>query len=1161
MDIFCCCGHLRSKRRHQHEERPGLSTAPPPTRPPPPVSPSLIASPGSTVARSSLTNPLPGAAANALVQLAELIVEDSDDDNGDHDEDPAQDSRNRSTSTLRAVKSCIRRHLSQDSLSRQSETEEQVARRAEVKRLLRKRIQEELRTEAGIVSSEPPTPSRLVSSQANLAASGPRDTIEFTVDGNKRDKELAKLKVRHLTTPEKNRHRLSNPFSASPAESVVEASCRPDSRAASLPEWVDESKIPQAENNNGIQDRPCIPGIPDSPALLPVPSPASYDASSLVSWRLSPSADKLDDLFAPEKESSMSRPVTNSHASCSMADDRKTGPFKRQRSKSSPLTIHDSNTATRYHSRQVSLDSVIRERIPASVSLVRDESPVGLWLRAQSMQFRPSTTSRPPSENGSETPNAQKETKYQIEVQDAITATAANTIRTCRQSSLHGSPRQFGSTIKAKTDSFETNRSIDCHKGRVIAHVLPGPSHRVNIVPAPKPPEAHAGFSSVEPSAIVPASDSTAQSCDLKPLPNQPRKGLGGLRLPSFKWNHVSDKSQNSSIPNLTASSRPGSSSPSLSLSNGRRTIMEPGSETSSFVRREAELQAVEERFRNSHLRLEPLVPFESRFKEIFDHDGDPNAISRNSLLNKLRQSVPKRHKPETFENLDGNGSDRIASVNEPLRKPDPQPYSTSSPKTSDHGHLKIPVAGYGSRRERSSGTSLRSSRKSGESERPRGFSSSKEGDETAQIWKRALRAETESRSPRGSLLSNVPEAPPLSGAVSEVKGVPTTPQPSNNKSLSPSPPGIHSPTCSERPSRDNEATFRETLMRSNAILQQWANQLDNEVVEAEERSRDHASVSGLFLQATRMPLASWARFPSHTRKERNATAGEADDIKSRDFAVKKISAAGEVNWTTDKLHGGLPPPTGIGHSFSGKFASTIKARWSKFIPGSSGTPSRKRLMQGGRRSSIQAGGNLEYPELELLPSAYRYKELRALEREIDEIKGVKSKSRISSDPTFAQHGRPSLIDKMAGALQQHDGGFGDQLSKTNDTASFVEEASIVRIRAPDTPAIQIRSTDVAHTKDVSESTEERYATPFSHFTASDYEPSRAATPDFETNIRLPSTTHSPSSVKSFESVVRRESLRSTPDLGFPPTSLSPGMDETSRRDNRLQLSIASGLT
>lgn len=203
MDILCCCGHLRPKKKPQHGGEPKLPT------PPPPVPPSLLASPGSTFARSSLTNPLPGAAADASVQLGELIVEDSDDDNGDHDDVTARGSKSRSTSTLQAVKSRIRRHLSQDSLSRQSETEEQIARRAEVKRLLRKRIEEELRSEADIVLSEPYSPPRFVPGQGNLAVNvnGPRDTIEFTVDENKRGKEpiiskacpLAKLKKRAPT--------------------------------------------------------------------------------------------------------------------------------------------------------------------------------------------------------------------------------------------------------------------------------------------------------------------------------------------------------------------------------------------------------------------------------------------------------------------------------------------------------------------------------------------------------------------------------------------------------------------------------------------------------------------------------------------------------------------------------------------------------------------------------------------------------------------------------------------------------------------------------------------------------------------------------------------------------------------------------------------------
>lgn len=403
-------------------------------------------------------------------------------------------------------------------------------------------------------------------------------------------------------------------------------------------------------------------------------------------------------------------------------------------------------------------------------------------------------------------------------------------------------------------------------------------------------------------------------------------------------------------------------------------------------------------------------------------------------------------------------------------------------------------------------------------------------------MWKRALRAESKSRSPRGSTSSDALVAATHSGAVSEFKRIPAAPQPSGNESLKSSTPGGHSPTCDKRPSRSNDATFRETLIRSNTILQSWAHQLESQEDEARERSRNNGPASSPPFQATKMPPASWSRFPSHNREQRNAEAGDTDNIKSKDFAVKEISAAGEFNWTTDKLHDGFASPRIVGRSFSDKFALTFKTRWNKLIPGRSGTPSRDGSMQGGRRSSIQTGGDLEYPELELLPSAGRYRELRALEREIDEMKGVKTKKRSSSDNFATQPDRLRLTDKMAGVLQQHGAGSDAELSKTSDTTSFVEEkASMVRLRSPDTPATQIQYPDVAHTKDVSGgSTVERYATPFSHLTPSEHGPSRAATPEFETESRLPPTTYSPSSVKSVSSVVRRQSSNSTKDLESP---------------------------
>ncbi|ROV91996.1 hypothetical protein VSDG_07636 [Cytospora chrysosperma] len=645
---------------------------------------SLALSPGSTAARSSLTNPLPGAAADASVQLAELIVEDSDDD---HDDDPAHNSKTKSTSTFQTVKSRIRRHLSQDSLSRQNESEEQIARRAEVKRLLRKRIQEELRSEADV---PPSTPPRLVSGQGKLGVNGPRDTIEFAVDEIRRDKELARFKAYHLAQSKEHQCRLSNPFFSDDKENRGL-----EGRAASLPDRVDAE---------------------------------------------------------------------------------------------------------------------------------------------------------------------------------------------------------------------------------------------------------------------------------------------------------------------------------------------------------EAELQAVEERFRDSHLRMEPLIPIESKFKEIFDHDGDLNAENRNYFLCRLHLNAQKRDKPMTIENLDGNGTDHITFVQEPSQRTDPRPHGTSSLERPDHGHLQVPVVDRGTNRRNLDGTSLGTSRKSGESGRPRGFSCSKQGDETAQMWKRALRAESKSKSPRGSTSSDVISSPSHLGVVCDLKGVPTAPQPSGNGSLNLSTPGIHSPTGDGRLSRDNDAKLRETVIRSSTILQNWAHQLESQESEARERSRNSGPASSPFVQATKMPLASWSRFPSYNREQRNAAAGQADNIKSKDFAVKEFSGAGELNWTTDKPHDECTLPKVVGRSFSDKVASTFKSRWSKLIPGRSGIPSRDGSMQGGRRSSIQTGGDLEYPELELLPSAGRYRELRALEREIDDMKGVKIKKRSSSDAFSTQPDRPRLTDKMVGAWQQPGAGSDAELSKTSDTTSFVEE-------------------------------------------------------------------------------------------------------------------------
>lgn len=386
MAIFCCCSYLRSQKKTpqptlQDDNQRGLPVRPPPARLPPPEPLSAPTSPQSTVDRSSLTNPLPGAAADSSVQLGELVVEDSDDGHGE--DGLANDSKNRSTSTLQAVKAAIRRHLSQDSLTRRSETEEQIARRAEVKRLMRQRIQEELRSETNEVRSESSTPHRHGNGSIHFPGNGPRDTIEFTVDDAKRENDAAEMESLRLT------------------DSTQNDQCRRLSRL-SKKSSTQSPNAPRSDRLNHLRRHSSVPDIPSSPVLEPLRVPSFYDASSLASWRLSLSADKLVELFDPDRAVSPFRPVASSSDICSPPDIKDWEPVKHMRSRSSPLVVRDLEPASRAHSRQASICSDQYPQIPTSHSLIRGESPVGLWLRTQSQNFRLSSASQSAHESEDE---------------------------------------------------------------------------------------------------------------------------------------------------------------------------------------------------------------------------------------------------------------------------------------------------------------------------------------------------------------------------------------------------------------------------------------------------------------------------------------------------------------------------------------------------------------------------------------------------------------------------------------------------------------------------------------------------------------------------------------------------------------------------------------
>lgn len=528
----------------------------------------------------------------------------------------------------------------------------------------------------------------------------------------------------------------------------------------------------------------------------------------------------------------------------------------------------------------------------------------------------------------------------------------------------------------------------------------------------------------------------------------------------------------------------------------------ENGSEMSSFLHREAELRAVEQRVRDSRCRHEPSIPMESKFRELF-HEG-PKSKSRNSFLVKLKASVTQET-VGAIENCKGNFPVNFLSAHLSEDKFLTQKDGSEDPL--DDCHLKVPSTGHGDEPHGLKGKprppikSPRLSTKRDESLHPRGFSSSKDGDDTAAMWGRALRAESVTRSHRSStssrqvaILHPTPEAASAHGQFSQGH------QPSEDGRARRSDSVVHSPSCHELPVQEDEEEFRKSLVRSNIVLEEWARQLQHQERRLAAKSQAQPSAHQPHATPWKLPPASWSRYPSYDREERNADAGKMDNVITKDFAVKAVSPTDDISWVTDKGVTGAPSHRSVVRSLSDKFTHSFKFRWAKVIPGQPKTPHKDKSMRGARRSSIQTSGILEYPELELLPTAGGYSELQALEKEINEMKGLSGvNTRAPSNKlvtTTTTGNRRQLTEKMAGGVLQHDGGSDADLSRTTDMGVLVERRTrAVRICSPDNPAIGIVCLDPMFADYSSGSSRERYLTPCTHLSSCQSVKSRPVTP------------------------------------------------------------------
>ncbi|KAI1562396.1 hypothetical protein PtrEW7m1_010955 [Pyrenophora tritici-repentis] len=170
---------------------------------------------------------------------------------------------------------------------------------------------------------------------------------------------------------------------------------------------------------------------------------------------------------------------------------------------------------------------------------------------------------------------------------------------------------------------------------------------------------------------------------------------------------------------------------------------------------------------------------------------------------------------------------------------------------------------------------------------------------------------------------------------------------------------------------KDSGLPFK-LLSRRSALAGQEA--VEHELVTAFEKQGDGKEVVG-----------AWGRYPSHTRHDRTTSAGKADNVQPRDFALEAAMRFASAKHDEDCIDPVQRRPSTpllpgekkkkkrvgsgrVAKSNSMTFGKTLMKNYSKMFKSQS---TEFRRHGRGHRSSIASGGILEHPELELLPDVW----------------------------------------------------------------------------------------------------------------------------------------------------------------------------------------------
>ncbi|KAI1753822.1 hypothetical protein F4782DRAFT_545607 [Xylaria castorea] len=923
MSILCCCRNRQLAEKETQTEAIELPSQPPRVRLSKTLSRSDTDMYLSSILASRGPSQLMTPAYHSIVDPEAVEVEDSDEDG------PERNTRGSNIGTLGSLRTKLIRRLSHRGNTKSGSqpsigaSDEELARRAELKRLMHKRIQEELKSEEeedGLRLAPPERPSINNCREPELSGGGPRDTIEFSVSST--DEQETKKEAN--TLPE---------TSISPTP-VVRGAREPCPQRTSCSESF-RGSISNSYHGRNQSFNDIEPAIrpPSPPHLTPVHllGGSGRESPSTASWRLSYSAIHIESYIEPLVEArQFSRPQSPEPGDLSTKrEDDTTANFSNPTMQDE--TVDTSQTMQFEHPAYPEKNYKENDISGHSVETSDGRySPLDMWLRSQDLHCASILSSRSNSEMALDRPC---ESSVREKVKDlqkpAKSADLSNhKDQTADSSSILQEHAQGAWPETSKHIVDEEKLSLDTPNNESIAlsRVLNQMGNTLpleNSITEDQTQDISSRYTSSRYTTRPNSRQATPRDSRLslsdmlgsrratQPLP--PTYGpVNPYRITASDSSDIS--SYRTALNKTPSVDHP---KPRLDVSQlpTAEALPNNASETASFRRREEELKSIKKRFGLTPARLSHMAPVRSKFREEFEDPKSSNS-GKSSILSKLHLALPKRAGASSSHTESNKSHEEIGLRS--IQLPKPNKLQSSGLDSNTGQSLPYNIG--------KSATSLQQCVTKQEVE-PRHWR-----------WKTKIINVSMSKPAINKI------GPRPISASSHRHGIIAThaiDQERKSQDNNSSPPF----KTSNELKIPNEAETSGAIDIHTGVLQEWVEQLQAEDMQRQSRTESRVNVPKRQPRRLRTPPESWAKWPSHTREKRTAPAVVMNPNPS------EIGAGGKL----------LPKGR--------ELTATSRTLSSQMIihTGSLGRASEPVITV---QHTMEPRRFLEYPELELLPTA-----------------------------------------------------------------------------------------------------------------------------------------------------------------------------------------------